>query len=1071
VQICPKCGEENPDRFRLCGYCGERLAPEAPPQEVRKTVTIVFSDLKGSTSLGEKLDSESLREVLNTYFTDMKTVLERHGGTVEKFIGDAIMAVFGLPRLHEDDALRAVRAAAEMKTKLVEVNDRLEARWGVRLENRTGVNTGEVVAGDVTTGQRLVTGDTVNTAARLEQAAPATEVLIGESTYRLVKDAVEVEAVEPLSLKGKAEPVPAYRLIVVKEGEAVTRRLDAPMVGRTEELQALIEALAQAERDRSCRLVTVLGPAGVGKSRLLHEFLRLASERATILRGRCLPYGEGITFWPLGEIARGAAGVLAEDSLEAARAKLAACIGAENEAVTDRVGAAIGLTTAAFPVQETFWATRRFFEILATRRPLVLLIDDIHWAERTFLDLLREVVESVEDAAVVLACSSRGDLLEDHPDWAEDRPNFRRIALEPLSARESAQVIENVLGSPELDAAIRAKIIEAADGNPLFVEQMLSMLLDDGVLARDEGGRWSLTTDLGSFTVPASVQALLSARLDRLASDQRAVIERGAVIGQVFGWAAVEGLVPEALVGRVRPNLVTLAKKQLLLSADDEQFRFAHILIRDAAYHGLLKRTRAELHERFVDWLEHEDSDRVTEFEEIRGYHLEQAYLTLVELGLIDDHVQRVGARGSAYLSSAGHRALARGDMPAAGNLLRRAASLLPMGDHGRPKLMLEAAEALIEAGEFIVADAALQSAVEGAQTLGLRGLATAASLVRLQRLYTTVGEGTEEQLVQAVQEAIPLLEELGDHEGLARAWRLLTMVHWTADRNGPAEQSTLKVIEHARLAGNRLMETRFLTSLAMCALYGPRPVPEAIERCQEILDKAGGDRKTTSLTLLVLSFLEAMRGDFPRARELYQQSRSGLEELGWKMSAALTSLVSGAVEMLAGDPVRAEGELRHDYEALEAMGERNYISTTAAFLGQSLYEQGRYDEAERFTTICREIAASDDVPSQSLWRCVQGKVLARRGELAAGETLVREGLAIIARSDDPNSHGNALMDLAEVLRLAGRHEEASLASKEAAVLFESKGNVVSTAKVWAFLEASIRVELSQQGGGFVGSS
>src|SRR5439155_2851244 len=368
--------------------------------------------------------------------------------------------------------------AAEMKLKLVEVNDQLEARWGVRLENRTGVNTGEVVAGDVTAGQRLVTGDTVNTAARLEQAAPATEVLIGESTYRLVKDVVEVETVEPLSLKGKAEPVPAYRIIAVTKGEAVTRRLDSPMVGRTEELQALIEALAQAERDRSCRLVTVLGPAGVGKSRLLHEFLRLASERATILRGRCLPYGEGITFWPLGEIARGAAGVLAEDSLEAARAKLAACIGAENEAVTDLVGAAIGLTTAAFPVQETFWATRRFFEILATGRPLVLLIDDIHWAERTFLDLLREVVESVEDAAVVLACSSRGDLLEDHPDWAEDRPNFRHIALEPLSARESAQVIENVLGSPELDEAIRAKIIEAADGNPLFVEQMLSMLLD-----------------------------------------------------------------------------------------------------------------------------------------------------------------------------------------------------------------------------------------------------------------------------------------------------------------------------------------------------------------------------------------------------------------------------------------------------------------------------------------------------------------------------------------------------------------------------------------------------------------
>jgi class 3 adenylate cyclase len=276
VQICPNCGEENPDRFRLCGICGTSLVPETVGQQVRRTVSIVFTDLKGSTSLGERLDTESLREVLSVYFNEMRTVLERHGGTVEKFIGDAIVAVFGLPKLHEDDALRAVRAAFEMKKRLEELNERLDVTWGVRLENRTGVNTREVVAGDVSSGQHLVTGDTVNTAARLEQAAPPLQILIGEPTYRLVRDAVEVEPIEPLQLKGKAERVLAYKLLSISSDDGVARRLDAPILGRVAELATLMDALGRARSNAHTQLVTVLGPAGVGKSRLLREILTRA---------------------------------------------------------------------------------------------------------------------------------------------------------------------------------------------------------------------------------------------------------------------------------------------------------------------------------------------------------------------------------------------------------------------------------------------------------------------------------------------------------------------------------------------------------------------------------------------------------------------------------------------------------------------------------------------------------------------------------------------------------------------------------------------------------------------------
>jgi class 3 adenylate cyclase len=628
--------------------CGAVLVPENVAKEVRRTVSIVFSDLKGSTSLGERLDTESLREVLTLYFDEMRQVLERHGGTVEKYIGDAIMAVFGLPQLHEDDAVRAVRAAFEMKKKLDEVNERLETKWGVRLENRTGVNTGEVVAGDVSHGLRLVTGDTVNTAARLEQAAPALEVLIGEPTYRLVHDAVEVEAMDPLELKGKAQPVRAYKLLSVSSDDGVARRLDAPMVGRLAELDLLMGALERARSGNRTELVTVFGPAGVGKSRLLREFTTRAGDEARSLRGRCLSYGDGITFWPLAEIVRSAAGIGDDDAHELAASKLQTLSGESD--VAERIAAAIGLADTTFPINETFWAARRMLERLASKEPLIVVIDDIHWAETTFLDLLRFVLDSGE-APIVLVCSSRKDLLEEHPEWAVEGPNAHAITLEPLSERESSLVVQNLLGS-SLDEGVRSRLIGAAEGNPLFVEQMLSMLIENGALERNADGTWAATLDLGEIPIPPSISLLLTARLDRLGAAERSVIELGAVVGQVFYRGAVEDLVPDGLRPSVVPSLLGLSKKELIRRdetthfAGQEVYRFLHILIRDAAYHGLLKRTRAELHEAFVDWLERVASDRVMEYEEICGYHLEQAYMTFVQLRPIDEHVRRIGLRG-----------------------------------------------------------------------------------------------------------------------------------------------------------------------------------------------------------------------------------------------------------------------------------------------------------------------------------------------------------------------------------------------------------------------------------------
>ncbi len=682
---------------------------------MRKTVTVVFSDLIGSTSLGESMDSESLRELLHRYFDAMQGVLERHGGAVEKFIGDAIMAVFGLPKLREDDALRAVTAALEMQDALASLNEELERGWGVRLANRTGVNTGEVVAGDVTAGQRLVTGDTVNVAARLEQAAGAGEVLLGDLTYRLVRDRVEVETVAPLDLKGKAEPVPAYRALGLMEADSAGEGHEGPLVGRQRELGQLLGAYSEAVAGDRCRLATVFGSPGMGKSRLVAELVGQVGRAAAVVRGRCLSHGRGITFWPVVEIVRKAAGILEEDPPDVARAKIADL--AHDDAVARRVATAVGLSKEEFPVEETFWGVRKLFETMAAARPLVVVFEDVHWAESTMLDLVEHVLGSSE-RPILLVCLARHELLDIRPAW-EKLSGSSVVSLEPLSPNDAARVAENLLGNAELDSDVRARIVEAAEGNPLFVEQMLSMMVDEGAL-RQEDGRWVPVGSADEISVPPTIQALLAARLDLLGPEERAVIEAASVAGLVFPEDALHELVSDDVAGQLEKLIHSLCRKHLVQTGVESigggaHYRFAHVLVREAAYQGMLKRTRATLHERFVAWADrvNEDRDRAVEFEEILGYHLEQAHSNLAELGPLDEHGSGLGRRAAQRLSSAGGRAFGRGDMPAAANLLRRAVVLLPERDPFRLELIPDLGEALLEVGEFPWAEVFLEEAID----------------------------------------------------------------------------------------------------------------------------------------------------------------------------------------------------------------------------------------------------------------------------------------------------------------------------------------------------------------------
>jgi predicted ATPase/class 3 adenylate cyclase len=1055
VQICPSCGEENPDRFRLCGYCGTALvaAAQPRPQEVRKTVTVVFCDLKDSTALGDRLDSEALREVLALYFAAMKPVLESHGGTIEKYIGDAIMAIFGLPRMHEDDALRAVRAAAAMCEALAELNITLQARFGVTLENRTGVNTGEVVTGETHDFQRLATGDTVNVAARLEQVAPVGEVLIGESTYRLVRDVVEVVPVEPLALKGKPEPVPAYRLLSVGAAARTTRPVNLPVVGRAREIAALDAEFRRSVAGPEGRLVTLLAEAGVGKSRLIEEFVRIIADEAVVLQSRCLSYGDGITFWPLAEVFRQAAGIVPEDNEENARAKLASRFGEGMADATSRIESVMSLSERQYGKDELFWAVRAVLQHLVRRRPLVVVFDDIHWAEPTFLDLIEQILDASLGVPLLLVCAARPEFREDRPGFAAGRRTSSQIELEELSPEESGLVVRNLLGEAGLPGPLGRRILRLAEGNPLFIEQMLSMLIDDGLL-REQAGRWVFSGAAEAVSVPGNVSSLLGARLDRLEPAERMVVASASVIGLEFSSDAMSVLVEESDARTdLGPALAALCRKQLIRRTEPgtpDDFRFSHILIRDTAYARLLKRARARLHERYAAWLTDTFRSRLAEYEEFVGYHLEQSFRYRGELGPIDDHGRQLGGEASRHLSSAGHRALARGDLPAAAGLLQRAAVLLGEEDPARARLLLDAGEAAVDVGELERAESMLTEAVDRALSTDDVGTARAAALALLQLRYTTDAHavqqsmGRDESVVELVEWEIADLEVLGDDRALVRAFRLLAQVHGTAGRYADAAAAAERTIRHATAAHDEVTARRFLGLLAISALYGPMPVPEAIATCEEVLARAEDDRKAKALTELCIGHLEAMRGDFDRARMLYCRSRASLEEFGYQLLAALTSLDSSAIEMLAGDLAAAESELRADYRHLEEMGERNYISTTAGLLADVLYRQGRYDESAEFAGVCEHLASPDDVPSQFHWRCVRGKLEARQGARDEAESLLSAALALIEPSDQLDLQGNGLLDFAEIRELAGVPEDAAAFADLAAALFERKENVVS---------------------------
>ncbi|MGH2635082.1 MAG: adenylate/guanylate cyclase domain-containing protein [Actinomycetota bacterium] len=1052
MKLCPSCGEENADRARFCQNCATPL-PEAeqPSGETRKVVTIVFADVTGSTALGERLDPETLRRVMSRYFDQMAAVIERHEGTVEKFIGDAVMAVFGIPRLHEDDALRAVRAAAGMNAALAELNAELERDHGVGLAARIGVNTGEVVAGDPGAGQRLVTGDAVNVAARLEQAAAPGEVLLGASTYGLVKDAVEVEPVTPLDLKGKSEPVPAYRLTIVRDtGEGHARHLDSPMVGREKELDLLQRALERAVAERTAHLFTLLGPAGVGKSRLVLELLAGPARDANVLRGRCLSYGEGITFYPVAEAIQTAAGVERTDDVATARGKLATLLDGSEE--RERIGALVGgLLSWDEPgaTEDAFWAVRKLFEHLARERPLVVLFDDIHWAEPTFLDLIEHLADWTRDAAVLLVCVARPELLDIRPGWGGGKMNATSILLEPLDGATASRLVDNLLGSAEIPGAARERILDAAEGNPLFVEEMLGMLIDDGLLRLD-GGTWRAVDELADLTVPPTIQLLLAARIDRLDAEERAVMERGSVEGKVFHSGAVATLTSDALRPNVPSRLLALARKELIRPdraefAGEDAFRFRHLLIRDAAYQAMPKEQRADLHERYAAWLEQVAGERLPEYEEILAHHLEQAYRYRLELGPADERGRELARAAAGRLSSSAERAQGRGDLAAARLLLARCVELLQGRERARALAELALTAGLLY--DFHAAVALADEAIEQAGASDDRVAALRGRLVRVEAVGQIDPTQAMAHTRREIEEILAELEEVDDERGIV--WALLSAARnaFYDGRCRRATELTEQVLARAPALSAR--ESReAATTLLISGYFGPSN-PDELEhvrhRARRILP-VDGPFSEVMLAMNVLAQL-ALRGLEAEALAEIEHIERLWSEIARPEELA-TYQVFGETLRLFGRPEEAERYFRLGVEGLDRLGETGFNSTLTAALAHTRCDLGRWDEAERLAQRSREMSAPDDLASQYEWRTVLARVLTFRGRAEEALGLVEEAVALVEPSDylDMQAEGHELRG--HVLAELGRTEEARAAFGRAERDFERKGSVPAVARV-----------------------
>jgi class 3 adenylate cyclase/tetratricopeptide (TPR) repeat protein len=1091
MPTCPSCGNEITPPQRYCPHCGNRLIA-APPAEQFNILTVVFCDVVRSTELGRQLEDLPMRRVMDRYAEIVRRVFVGHGGSVGKRHGDGFMVAFGMPELHEDDAVRAVRAASELRAALRELDEELRGERGLSLKVRVGVNTGTVLVRDAGAVEDEVTGEAVNVARRFEQAAGPDQILIGAATYRLVADAVRAEKADPIVIDGVREPQDVWRLLeFLPDRPARMRRLDAPLIGRDCEHGLLLGMFKRVEAERSCHLVTVLGSAGVGKSRLVDEFVSGLGDRAAVLRGHCLAYGDSTALWPMVEIVRQAAGVAPTDPLDRVHERLAD-LGAgqdRGELIARRVAQVLGLGRDQRPglPKDTFWALRRLLETLARRRPLVVLIDDLQWAEPTLMDAIEHVVEAARDTPIMLICMARPDeLLPRREHWQGGKVNAWSFLLSPLGEREGEQLVGHLLGG-RVDPAAQAHITAWAQGFPLIVEELVANLRDEGRL-RSVDGHWELRLEddgaerphVGAgareetdrrtrVSVPDSIQALLLARLARLDPGWRAIIERAAVVGEQFHNRDIEVLSPGSSAKDVATSLEELVRLDLvrrdhtpaavpLPPGSGDSYRFRHIMIRTVAYDRMPDDQRAELHERYAGWLEQNTEDRRSQFDELVGYHLYEAYRYAYKLNPRDHRTDDLARRTGERHAAAGLRAAIRGDNQLTVTWLGRAARLLPADHPTRLEVLRPLAEALQAGGELTDAMLAYEEIASAATAVGDDGLAAHATLGRLAvAAQNDTGRFLEEGRDE-IERAIPVFDRLDDPLGLAKAWHLLAFRDWARGRLTSARSAADRARAFAGEAGDHQWEARIVGLLGLVLYWGPAPLDEVERHCQEALTFARrtGMRALEADALTVQARVAAARGDFENAKQLVESARGITDDLGLLTQAA-DAISTAIIEQLRGELDAAEAALRDAYQTVEDMGGVGPQANVAGMLARVLLLHGRMDEAEEMTRTCELLAPDHQLDAQIKWRAIRAVVLARRGEPEQAEELAREAIGLADDSDQVDSRAEAHVDLAEVLRLGGRRREAARELELAVWLYKEKGNDVAERNVRMLLNSILR--------------
>jgi tetratricopeptide (TPR) repeat protein len=960
------------------GPTGPSLAPARPAS--RRVVSV----LAARSDVGDP-------EALNGVFERCAEVIEQHGGTVERYLGDALVGFFGLSESHGDDALRAARAAVELQATTSEL--------------RLGIESGEVFLSAGPRGAPVPTGAAIGAAGRLAADAAEGEILLGDSA----RQAVAAEA--------SIDPSSGRLLELHAEQPALLRATTTPFVGRARELGELHRIFAAARDERACRLVTLAGAPGIGKSRLAGEFLTAIGDQATVLVGRCLAYGEGTTYRALADIVRGLGG---DDPTR----RLAELMAGDEQAIAGILGA-IGLSDAPVHAEETAWALRRLLERLARERPLVVAIEDIHWAQPPLLELLEHVATLSGGAPILLVCLTRPELLESHPTWAAPQPNRSIVVLDALGKDEARELAER-LGAKEL----AGRIAQRAEGNPLFVEQLVAV---------DEG---QATGEL-----PASIQAVLAARIDRLEDDERTLLQHAAVEGRTFHAGPLAAALGEDAHG-VGARLVALARKGLIGGDQPEfpgedAFRFTHALIREAAYAGVPKLRRAQLHGGLADWLEGQPGAA----DEIVGFHLEQACRLAVELDRLGAAEGRLAARAAQRLASAARAARGRADWHAATTLLERAVALPGPDGADRLALLPALAAALYEAGRLSEAEDVLDDALARAADPAVRARARVErELVRLQTEAVPDTKGS----LRLAAELLPVLEQAADDEGQGRAWHLRALANWAGGRVGAADAAWHAAADCARRAGDERELQEILGWRATAAAVGPMPVKDGIREGEAFLDRVRSHPYAAALAANPLALLYAMDGSPERSDTLLREAHATLQDLGGLVAGH--SHLHAMARLVAGRPDLAEAPLRADLEALEAMDGNAHMVSTTALLARALWAQGRFDEAGEMALRTQADATPDDIQPQIIWRGVRAKVLAREQRCVEAEQMAREAVALAAATDMLSDHAEALADLGYVLRAAGRSADANAAVRDALVLLERKGNVAAATRVRALL-------------------